>query len=50
MSKKKKMYSVTLKNNLKKALSKVTVKLKVKGKTYVAKTNKYGKATFKSIN
>lgn len=46
-SKKIKKYSVTLKNNLGKALKKVTLKLKIKGKTYGAKTNSKGKATFK---
>ena len=46
-TKKEKLYSVTLKNNVKKSVAKVTVKLTVKGKTYIAKTNKYGKAIFK---
>lgn len=42
-----KKYTVTLKTNENKALKKVKVTIKVKGKTYVAKTNSYGKATFK---
>jgi len=44
---KTKKYSVTLKNNINKPLAKVKLTLKVKGKTYKAKTNKKGKATFK---
>ena len=44
---KTKKYTVTLKNNKNKALKKVKLSLKVKGKTYYATTNKYGKATFK---
>ena len=44
---KTKKYKIILKNNLKKAMSKVKVTLKVKGKTYSAKTNSKGKATFK---
>lgn len=36
-----------LKNSKGKALKKVKVTLKVKGKTYTAKTNSKGKATFK---
>ena len=41
-----KKYTITLKSG-KKALKKVTVTLKIKGKTYKAKTNAKGKATFK---
>lgn len=41
-----KKYSITLKHG-KKALKKVKVYLKVKGKTYTAKTNSKGEATFK---
>ena len=44
--KKTKKYTITLKAG-KKAISKVKVTLKVKGKTYKAKTNAKGKATFK---
>ena len=44
---KTKLYSVTLKNNKNKAVKNVKVTLKVKGKTYSAKTNSKGKATFK---
>lgn len=44
---KSKKYIVTLKNNLKKAMKNVKVTVKVKGKTYTAKTNSKGKATFK---
>jgi hypothetical protein len=43
---KTKKYSIFLKNN-KKAIGKVKVTLKVKGKTYKATTNAKGKATFK---
>lgn len=42
-----KLYAVTLKSKSGKAISKATVTLKVNGKTYVAKTNSYGKAIFK---
>ncbi|PWB85490.1 hypothetical protein MBBTH_17540 [Methanobrevibacter thaueri] len=45
--KKTKKYSIILKDNKNKALSKVKVTLKVKGKTYKATTNTKGKATFK---
>ena len=45
--KKTKKYSIILKDNKNKALSKVKVTLKVKGKTYKATTNSKGKATFK---
>lgn len=46
-SKKTKKYTITLKDNNKKAIKKAKVTLKVKGKTYKAKTNSKGKATFK---
>ena len=46
-SKKTKKYQITLKDAGKKAIKKVKVTLKVKGKTYSAKTNSKGKATFK---
>ena len=45
--KKIKKYTITLKNSKGKAVKKVKVTLKVKGKTYTAKTNAKGKATFK---
>ena len=44
---KSKKYSVILKTNKNKAMKKVKVYLKVKGKTYAAKTNSKGKSTFK---
>lgn len=44
---KTKKYSITLKDNRNKAMKKVKVTLKVKGKTYKAATNSKGKATFK---
>ena len=44
---KTKKYTVTFKNSKNKALKKAKVYLKVKGKTYTAKTNSKGKATFK---
>ena len=44
---KNKKYTITLKDNQNKAMKKVKVTLKVKGKTYKAKTNAKGKATFK---
>lgn len=44
---KTKKYSIVLKDNKGKALGKVKVTLKVKGKTYKATTNAKGKATFK---
>lgn len=44
--KKSKKYTVTLKNNKGKAMKKVKLTLKVKGKTYKATTNAKGKATF----
>ena len=46
-SKKTKKYSVTLKDANSNAIKNVKVTLKVKGKTYTAKTNNKGKATFK---
>lgn len=46
-SKKIKRYVVFLKNSKKKAIKKVKLTLRVKGKTYKAKTNKKGKAVFK---
>ena len=42
-----KKYTITLKNNMNKAMAKVKVTIKVKGKTFTAKTNSAGKATFK---
>ena len=47
---KTKKYTVTLKDNNGKAMKKVKLTLKVKGKTYKAKTNAKGKATFKIKN
>ena len=47
---KTKKYTITLKNNLGKAMKKIKVTLKIKGKTYKATTNKKGKATFKIKN
>ena len=47
---KTKKYTVTLKNNKGKAMKKVKLTLKVKGKTYKATTNAKGKATFKIKN
>ena len=44
---KTKKYTVTFKNSKNKALKKAKVYLKVKGKTYTAKTNSKGKAIFK---
>ena len=44
---KTKKYSVILKTNKNKAIKNTKVYLKVNGKTYAAKTNKKGKATFK---
>ena len=49
-SKKVKKYTVTLKDNNGKAMKKVKLTLKVKGKTYKAKTNAKGKAVFKIKN
>jgi hypothetical protein len=46
-SKKVKKYTITLKDSKKKAIKKVKVTLKVNGKTFTAKTNANGKATFK---
>jgi predicted outer membrane repeat protein len=42
-----KKYTIALKNSKSKAIKNVKVSLKVKGKTYAAKTNSKGKATFK---
>ena len=47
---KTKKYTVTLKDSKGKAIKKVKVTLKVKGKKYTAKTNAKGKATFKVKN
>lgn len=47
LSVKTKKYTVTLKNNKGAAMKKVTLTLKVKGKTYKATTTSKGKATFK---
>ena len=47
ISTKVKKYTVNLKNNLGKPISKVKVTLKVNGKTYASKTNAKGMATFK---
>jgi predicted outer membrane repeat protein len=44
---KTKKYTITLKDNVGKPIKKAKVTLKVKGKTYKAKTNSKGKATFK---
>ena len=44
---KTKKYRVILKNSKGKAIKKVKITLRVKGKTYKAKTNKKGKAVFK---
>ena len=44
---KTKKYTIVLKDNTGKAIKKAKVTLKVKGKTYKAKTNSKGKATFK---
>ena len=45
-----KKYTVALKNSKGKAIKKVKVTLKVKGKKYTVKTNSKGKATFKIKN
>jgi peptidoglycan hydrolase-like protein with peptidoglycan-binding domain len=47
---KTKKYTIVLKDNVGKAIKKAKVTLKVKGKTYKAKTNSKGKATFKIKN
>ena len=47
---KTKKYAVTLKNNAGKAIAGVKLTIKIKGKTYTAKTNSKGKATFKIKN
>ena len=44
---KTKKYSITLKDNRNKAISKAAVTIKIKGKTYKASTNAKGVATFK---
>ena len=44
---KTKKYTITLKNNIKKPIKNIKVTLKVNGKTYTAKTNTKGLATFK---
>ena len=44
---KTKKYTIALKNSKGKAMKKARVTIKVKGKTYKAKTNSKGKATFK---
>ena len=49
-SQKVKKYTITLKNSKNKAVKKVKVTLKVKGKTYSAKTSTKGKAIFKIKN
>lgn len=46
-STKTKKYTVTLKSKSNKAISKVKVTIKIKGKTYTATTNNKGQATFK---
>lgn len=46
-STKVKKYAISLKNSKGQAIKKATVILKVKGKTYKAKTNSKGKAIFK---
>ncbi|WP_405310334.1 C1 family peptidase [Methanobrevibacter sp.] len=43
---KTKKYTITLKNNLGKVMKNTKVTLKIKSKTYTAKTNKKGQATF----
>ena len=45
-----KKFAITLKNSKGKAVKKLTVALKVNGKTYKAKTNSKGKAVFKIKN
>ena len=44
---KTKKYAITLKDNKGKAIKNAKVTLKIKGKTFTAKTNSKGKATFK---
>ena len=46
MKVKTKKYTITLKNNLGKVMKNTKVTLKIKSKTYTAKTNKKGQATF----
>ena len=47
---KTKKYTITLRNAYNKAIKNAVIYLKVKGKTYKAKTNSAGKATFKITN
>ena len=47
---KTKKYTITLKNNLNKVMKNTKVTLKVNKKTFTAKTNKKGVATFKITN
>ena len=47
---KNKKYTITLKNNLNKVIANAKITLKVKGKTYSAKTTSKGQATFKITN
>lgn len=47
INKKTKKYTIRILDNNKKAIKKVKVYLKIKGKTYKAKTNSKGKAVFK---
>ena len=47
LNKKTKKYTVTLKDKFGRSIKNAKVKLIIKGKTYAAKTNKNGKATFK---
>ena len=42
-----KKYTITLKTNMNKVMKNIKVYIKIKGKTYSAKTNSKGKATFK---
>ncbi|MBR3155838.1 MAG: hypothetical protein IKF13_03365, partial [Methanobrevibacter sp.] len=44
---KTKKFYIVLKDNLYRVMKNIKVKLKVKGKTYTAKTNSKGRATFK---
>ena len=47
---KTKKYTITLKDNFGKVIKNVQVKIKIKNKTYKAKTNAKGKATFSIKN
>ena len=47
---KTKQYIIVLKNNKGKGIKNAKVTLKIKGKTFTATTNAYGKATFKITN